>query len=92
VRRAYTGTNMSASLIHDIGTEYVAGVLSALTVLAIASLTAAWRRKNRRPPAEEAPPCARDVPTVPAATGSPGTPESQQNSEMSTEGRRGVSS
>ncbi|MFF5010567.1 hypothetical protein ACFY3G_48205 [Streptomyces phaeochromogenes] len=75
---------MLGSLIHDASAQYIASVMSALTVLTVGALRSAWRRKNRSRGEEDTLAPAHDsgrqaiVPT--------------QQTETSSEGRRKESS
>jgi hypothetical protein len=92
---------MSTSFVHDIGAQYLASVLSALTLLAAGALRAAWRRRNH--PRRQQAPAPADVLTHPATPDSvpeqPAAPDGGIHaagpahvSGTSSEGRRQVSS
>ncbi|MFF4754686.1 hypothetical protein ACWD5R_25990 [Streptomyces sp. NPDC002514] len=80
---------MSTSFIHELGAQYMASVLFALTMLAAGAARAAWRRRN--PGRRRAQPTAESAePPVPGADDT--VPTSVHESATSSAGRRKVSS
>ncbi|MFB7498800.1 hypothetical protein ACFC09_29640 [Streptomyces sp. NPDC056161] len=80
---------MSTSFIHELGAQYMASVLFALTMLATGAARAAWRRRNpgRRRAQTTAEPAEPPVPGAADAV-----PTSAHESATSSAGRREVSS
>jgi hypothetical protein len=72
---------MFTSLTHDVSAQYVASVMSALTMLAASSLWAAWRRRPLRRSQQE--------PEAPSSTS--GSDQIHQT-ETSSDGRHEESS
>ncbi|MFE9610701.1 hypothetical protein [Streptomyces sp. NPDC006012] len=80
---------MSTSFIHELGAQYVASVLFALTMFAVGAARAAWRRRSpgRRRAQTAAVSAEPPVPGTDAAV-----PTSAHEPATSSAGRRKVSS